>query len=538
MVGAAEFKALAHEIALVAPQIKSKHNEDLLLSQSYLISIGDGCGLTTYLGLFARLLTLTEICPIDHNRHIIEIKFRSEGRRDEPEVFFKEVNNALDKGDSRRKRILMVDVSEWLNKENTGLFKEFLRKLDQCSSEFVYFFRIPFVEKNILESSRCAIGDMLYTRALSIAPLNNDEIVAFAAREITARGYTVQKSAWQYFNIRIAEEKRDGKFYGPNTVKKVVKELLYKKELTNAQKKRTGNVITAADMRKLCEGEYVDDTMSAEEMLDSLVGIDKIKDRIMEMISQITLSAKSGAKDRPCIHMRFLGNPGTGKPTVARIVGKMLKERGVLRIGAFHEHAGRDLCGRYVGETAPKTAGICRDAYGSVLFIDEAYSLYKEHSSADYGTEALDTLIAEMENHRDDMVVIMAGYTDEMERLMNGNRGLASRMPYVIEFPNFTQDELYRIFMSMVGKKFKYDADLPEVAKRFFDKLPDELVSSKDFSNARYARNLFERTWAKAAMRCQLDNRSEVILTVDDFERASGEGEFGTNKQNQSKMGF
>ena len=96
--------------------------------------------------------------------------------------------------------------------------------------------------------------------------------------------------------------------------------------------------------------------------------------------------------------MQFIGNPGTGKTTVARIIGKMLREKGVLRIGDFHECAGRDLCGKYIGETAPKTASTCRDAYGSVLFIDEAYSLYRtEDAGRDYGREALDTLIAEME---------------------------------------------------------------------------------------------------------------------------------------------
>ena len=154
--------------------------------------------------------------------------------------------------------------------------------------------------------------------------------------------------------------------------------------------------------------------------------------------------------ERPCIHMRFVGNPGTGKTTVARIIGKILKEKGVLRIGNFYEYAGRDFCGRYVGETAPKTASICRDAYGSVLFIDEAYSLYRgDDNSRDYGREALDTLIAEMENHRNDFVVIMAGYTDDMDKLMAGNMGLASRMPYTIEFPNFTREQLYEIFESM-----------------------------------------------------------------------------------------
>lgn len=218
----------------------------------------------------------------------------------------------------------------------------------------------------------------------------------------------------------------------------------------------------------------------------------------------------------------------------------MLKEKGVLRIGSFHECSGRDLCGRYIGETAPKTASICRDAYGSVLFIDEAYSLYRGDSdSRDYGREAIDTLIAEMENHRDDFVVIMAGYTDEMETLMRGNLGLASRMPYSIEFPNYTGEQLYEIFVSMVKSRFKYDAKLFDVAHEFFTKLPDAITKAKEFPNARYVRNLFERTWAKSAMRCQLGGKTEIMLTADDFTLASADKEFAINiPKNKSKIGF
>ncbi|MBO7666285.1 MAG: AAA family ATPase, partial [Clostridia bacterium] len=154
--------------------------------------------------------------------------------------------------------------------------------------------------------------------------------------------------------------------------------------------------------------------------------------------------------DRPCIHMRFVGSPGTGKTTVARIIGQIFREEGILRKGAFMEYSARSLCAEYVGQTAVRTAAICRDAYGSVLFIDEAYALYDgSRSSNDYGREALTTLISEMENHRDDMLVIMAGYTDDMETLMQGNAGVRSRMPFMIEFPNYTRTQLYEIFMLM-----------------------------------------------------------------------------------------
>ena len=172
--------------------------------------------------------------------------------------------------------------------------------------------------------------------------------------------------------------------------------------------------------------------------------------------------------------MRFVGNHGTGKTTIARILGKILQEHGVLRNGNFYEYKGRDFCGRYIGETAPKTSAMCRDAYGSVLFIDEAYSLYNgEDDSRDYGKEAIDTMVAEMENHRNDMVIIMAGYPDDMKRLMKANSGLASRMPYTLEFPNYSREQLFEIFMQMVKRSFTYEDALTEAACDYFMELPD-----------------------------------------------------------------
>jgi SpoVK/Ycf46/Vps4 family AAA+-type ATPase len=313
---------------------------------------------------------------------------------------------------------------------------------------------------------------------------------------------------------------------------------VYQKLLANSKKQEKSMQLTVNDTKSIC-ADASDTNLSGMEQLNKLVGIDSIKTRVEEIIAQIELSLKDSSIQRPCIHMRFVGNPGTGKTTVARIIGKILKERGVLRVGAFFEYAGRDFCGRYIGETAPKTTSICRDAYGSVLFIDEAYSLYRGNGDTrDYGREAIDTLIAEMENHRSDFVVIMAGYTSDMENLMEGNLGLASRMPYIIEFPNFSREQLYNIFVSMVKNKFKYDDSLFDVAHNFFINLPEEVISSKEFSNARYVRNLFERTWAKAAMRCQLNGKTDIVITHDDFEHASADKEFATDMPKKTRIGF
>ena len=155
------------------------------------------------------------------------------------------------------------------------------------------------------------------------------------------------------------------------------------------------------------------------------------------------------------------------------------------------------------------------------MFIDEAYSLYRgdSHGDWDYGKEAIDTLVAEMENYRSDFMVIMSGYTDDMDKMLTGNAGLKSRMPYEIIFPNYTREELSQIFFKMAERYFSIENEAKEMIIDYFNKLPDQLLESKEFSNARFARNLFERTWGKAVLRSQLANQEVKEITAEDFKQ-------------------
>ena len=189
-----------------------------------------------------------------------------------------------------------------------------------------------------------------------------------------------------------------------------------------------------------------------KEELSQIVGLQPVKDYILSLEDNFKiqqLRRERGLKaDSPSMHMIFTGNPGTGKTTVARIVSRYLKAIGVLQGGQLVEVTRADLVGQYVGHTAPLTQKAIQSALGGVLFIDEAYSLYRGKDDS-FGLEAIDTLVKGMEDHRDDLIVILAGYSREMEEFLTANSGLRSRFPNIIEFPDYTAGELLEITKSI-----------------------------------------------------------------------------------------
>ena len=537
LIGAQEFKEFACETIQIAPVVRKYGSFDTITERCCLISINDGCGLSTYLELYAELLESLKLFSPDRKKCVEEIKLpprKAEGQTER----FNQLASMLARS---KNKIISMDISEWMTASDDIEFRKILALAAECAGLNIIFFRVPFVEQNVLEELRQNINDMVFVRTLSIVPFDSEELDSFAKKMTEERGFTIDDGAMEIFRERINEEKNDGRFYGIKTVKKVVLEMLYRKQLSEAISGSDSTVITSDEIAGLSEnGSTLG--LSGMEMLDQLVGMESIRDQVLEIIAQIEARIGNDNLEAPCIHMRFVGNPGTGKTTVARIIGRILREKGILRNGSFLEHSGRDLCGRFVGETAPRTAAICRDAYGSVLFIDEAYTLFRDNMSsrADYGREALDTLIAEMENHRSDLMVIMAGYPQEMEDLMQGNPGLESRMPYKIEFPNYTREQLAEIFLSMTRKSFTCGEGLESAVRTYFSGLSEELMSQKDFSNARFVRNLFERTWAKAALRCQMSSEKCTEILPEDLSLATGEKDFSQiNEKGKSRaIGF
>ena len=263
--------------------------------------------------------------------------------------------------------------------------------------------------------------------------------------------------------------------------------------------------------------EYEQDKSIEEifEELDSLVGLEKVKKMLRELVDLINLKEKS--KDMLKIksinlHMVFLGNPGTGKTTVARIVSKILYNLKYIKQDKLLEVTSKDLVAEYVGQTSIKTANVIQKALGGVLFIDEAYSLASGKGQGNsFNEEAVATLIQGMENNRDNLVVIFAGYTKEMQDFLNLNSGIVSRIGYTVEFEDYTVDELWQIFNQMMTKAgFVVSKEAEEKVK----KIIEENKGTKNFGNARFVRNVYEKSIIKHASNTKDKKSKKALITI------------------------
>ncbi len=257
--------------------------------------------------------------------------------------------------------------------------------------------------------------------------------------------------------------------------------------------------------------------------LEEIVGLGPVKDYILSLEDNFKIQQMRKARglkaDSPSMHMIFTGNPGTGKTTMARIVARYLKAIGLLSGGQLVEVARADLVGQYVGHTAPLTQKAIQAALGGVLFIDEAYALYRGKDDS-FGLEAIDALVKGMEDNRESLVVILAGYSREMEEFLTANSGLRSRFPHIIEFPDYSPEELWEITQGIVnGKGYRMDEACRMPLLRYFERMGQN--GERDKGNGRMARNKVEQAviaCSRRNMKEPEEKRDLELLLPEDFD--------------------
>jgi len=252
-----------------------------------------------------------------------------------------------------------------------------------------------------------------------------------------------------------------------------------------------------------------------QELDRELVGLAPVKKRIEDIAAFLVVSkarSQLGLEAAtPSLHMSFTGNPGTGKTTVALKMAQILHRLGYVRKGHVVSVTRDDLVGQYIGHTAPKTKDVLKKAMGGVLFIDEAYYLYRPENERDYGQEAIEILLQVMENNRDDLVVILAGYKDRMDTFFKSNPGMSSRIAHHIDFPDYGETELMHIAEKMLAAQhYRFG----EGARAAFEQYLARRMQQPHFANARSVRNALERARLRAASRLFAE-RNRALTETD-----------------------
>jgi SpoVK/Ycf46/Vps4 family AAA+-type ATPase len=362
-----------------------------------------------------------------------------------------------------------------------------------------------------------------FSEKITLPDMSNDQLEKIALNILINDKYTLDEEAKTQLSKAIASLPRVKGFANARAARQMVEKIKMNQATRLIKDKKSElNIIEKADIE--LHGAIIIDAETksinkvrlenALQELDKLTGLENIKSEIKTIVSMARIARikqEKGQKSKPVIgHFVFNGNPGTGKTTVAKILGEIFAALGLLPSGHTVEVGRVDLVGEYLGQTAPKVKSRVEAAMGGVLFIDEAYSLQSKNEKEIYGKEAIDTLVQLMENHRENFVVIMAGYKDEMKDLISVNSGLKSRITYDLEFKNYDVAESIKILMDLIAKNELVVGD--EFIEQS-EKIVKLLVNQPGYANARTIRELFEFAQKKQAVR--LSSKDSVRLTFD-----------------------
>lgn len=446
--------------------------------------------------------------------------------------------------DNKAFPIIVCDFKNHIDKLNSTAFMDYLVRYTTELKGALLIFWIPYESESIRKQVKRALSTIMPLNTIDIPPVKRDMQVEYISQFLNQKGFQLKDDCEDVL-LEWLEQKEDaGELKGVQTLENMCETLIYQKILSNGDVngEATSIHVCSEDVEKMIEEP--NPMEDAYELMNELIGLSQLKTKIRELVAQVKLQkmlVEQGRKiESPALHMAFLGNPGTGKTTLACIIGKIFQQEGLLKIGNFYEHSGNEFLEGNVSETVRNMRKACKEAYGSIMFIDEAYGMAIGHSNGNTGDDIVPILVEEMENHRDNLCVIFAGYEDEMEVFLKTNSGLKSRIPHVLHFPNYNREELEEIFFQMVEGTFEYEQELREMLREYLANISDEKFEEKEFSNARFVRNLYERVWGKAAYRINFSEDKEIILKEVDLQAALDEDMFADmqEKKEKKRIGF
>ena len=516
---APEVIAYLKKTSAMLPVLRQMDCLPVLWSENLLISVDDDCGLSEILAALHEVYVAQEAAaPTDYDSACAELSVpyveEEEQRYAGWDLILKNLatlQNYVQQGQASCS-IITLDISAWMDELNSPEVKSYLQEINKLTSDCLLVFRIPFVERQHLLEAYINLSDIMGIKALYVPPLCMADMVDYIKETLESWELQVEPDCLPAIESYILQEKEDNSFFGYDTLDKMSDLIMLKAADLNIGREKPSMTISPAVVQSFLQPR--DQVHSAKEQLQMLVGAARAKEQIPEIISDI----KSG---KAPLHMLFTGNPGTGKSKVARLLSGLLKEEGLLSRGQVYEIKGDSLLGGYPGQTGPRTSAICRDALGSVLFIDEISSLFTENgeNDADYAREAVDALLCEMQIYQD-LCVVIAGSSKEIRQLLRRYPELEAVFPHQIELENFSREELTQIFFTLVSDDFLYEEGFQKAVEDYFSSLPEDFLQSESFSNARFVRNLFESLWGKASCRSALYGKEKITLLKSDLEAA------------------
>ena len=566
LFGARQFIDLCEEIHAMAGGLIREDARDTLIARSYLMSSDSPEVLSLSLDLLAGLLRedalfpaarvvrrkvpLSSMMQMSMGKNAAENILGNNQTQDVLESFSSSIVLSSD-------IIVNLDISEWTERIEAPEFRQFLDSLQENTDNVIYVFSVPYLEQNVLERIAAVLGESMQIRTITFVPASLSELKSLVEEELAQMELTADESAWQTFYERIAEEKSEGRFQGIRSADRIFDEMVYARLRAAAAGIRPeSRVITGEDLKDLVRSRLWN--KGSEEILRSMVGFEKVEEQLREACEALT-GAGEGSKALSS-GIFFEGESGTGRSTAARIMAVMLREKGFLEKGLLFEHRSSDLVVPGAGMSVPAAMVICRDARGSVLFIDDIDAFLEEEEarkgvqgrdeaserdsfaleadSRDFAFKAVNVLTTFMETHPRDCLVIFAGDEKKLEKLRTRYPNLSACISRVIRFENYPAATMAGIFLQMAEKSgIRKEEGLKEDVEAYFSALDYKTLKPV---GARFVRNLFEKTRSLAGLRAQLEGKEEAEILRADFRTACRERDEGMNDRarSRSRYGF